>query len=69
MKVRQLKHRYATRMRNPESNHAATRRILRELRESMADLHDQESLHNRSTLAAIGAAKRGDTTRVDIDEL
>ena len=38
MKQHQRKHVYINRMRNPESDRAATRRILRELRETTAAL-------------------------------
>lgn len=38
MKQRQRKHAFINHMRNPESDHAATRRILRELRELAAAL-------------------------------
>lgn len=45
MRQRHRKHVYINRMRNPESDHAATRRILRELRELTAALDAAGTSH------------------------
>lgn len=68
MRQRERKHIYIRRMRNPESDRAATRRILREMRETIAALDAADRPQASSLRDVVDALSSGEAWRTNRDE-